>query len=419
MAVTASPSSSKKKVPAKRVPKQTRRQGKDVRSPEIAVTGDVPTALAELLALEDQGWVVSCYQKLEPRDRADGKFRIALKNRISRAEDRLRVLGFQHADRELVTAELERIYEFFLNTQNLDGSRGVAVFSGKGWVRAVRMPYVLRSRVMVDRTPVVSELVALTEAGTNVLAALVDRQHARIFVVGLDGVQEVEDLVDPLAPPVGKFRPDANAPGVGEYRFHSRIREEKHRHLAHVAHEMARIFRQRAFDGVVIGGIGTETEVLLPYLPTELRDKYLGAIKAAPRKVTAAEIRDQAMELWAEAAEHHAADAVGELEGLNSSGWATSGVEPTLQSLFQGQVRTLVVDHDAVVPGFRFPGSGRLSTQSAGLKTEGEPAPVADVIDDAMEDALRQRARVAVVGGDQAKRFDQLAAVLRFRITPK
>ena len=77
-------------------------------------------------------------------------FRIALKNRISRAEDRLQVLGFPHAEREQVTAQLERIYQYFLNTSNLDGSRGVAVFSGKGWVRAVRVPHVLRSVVGQD-----------------------------------------------------------------------------------------------------------------------------------------------------------------------------------------------------------------------------------------------------------------------------
>lgn len=414
MGATASPSSSKRKAT-----KSARRLGKDVRSPEVSVTGDVPTALAELLALEDQGWVVSCYQKLEPRDRAADKFRIALKNRISRAEDRLRVLGFAHGERELVTAELERVFEFFGHSVTLDGARGVAVFAGKGWLRAVRMPYVLRSRVMVDRTPVVSELVALTEAGTRVLVAVADRMHARLFIVDLEGVHEVEDLFEATAPPASKFRPDGNAPGVGEYRFHSRIREEKHRHLARVADEMSRLFRQRAFDGVVIGGIGTEADALLPHLPTDVRDRFIGVIKAAPRKVTPAEIREQAMERWAEAADAAAADAVGEYEGLKGSGWAVEGVDAALQALFQGQLRTLIVDHDAIVPGFRFPGSGRLSTSASGLKSEGDPVPVADLLDDAIEDALRQRSRVAVVRGEHATRFDRLAAILRFRITPK
>jgi peptide subunit release factor 1 (eRF1) len=74
------------------------------------------------------------------------------------------------------------------------------------------------------------------------------------------------------------------------------------------------------------------------------------------------------------------------------------------------------VDHDARVPGFRCGAGGRLSASVAACRGEGEPVPVADVLDDAMEDALRQRAHVAVVRGAPAKRFDRLAAILRFRV---
>jgi len=382
----------------------------------VSVTGDVPTALAELLALEDEGWVVSCYQKLEPGDRSGEKYRIKLKNRIARAKDRLKVLGFGHDERERLTAELDRVEGVFARARNLDGSRGVAVFAGDGWLRAVRLPFVLRSRVIVDRTPVVSELVALTEAGTRVLVVLADRLHARLFDVNLEAVHELDSIIEPTASQSTKWRPDSNAPGEGEYRFHSRIREEKHRHLARVADALSRTFRQRAFDGLVVGGIGPDVEALLPHLPTDLRDKVIGVMRTAPKKATPAEVREHAMALWAEAADAAAADAVGELEGLKTSGWGTDGVEPTLRALSLGQVRTLIVDPDAVVPGFRFPDSGRLSTSSSGLESEGQPAPVADVLDDAMEDALRQRARVAVARGDG---FDALAALLRFRITPK
>ena len=121
------------------------------------------------------------------------------------------------------------------------------------------------------------------------------------------------------------------------------------------------------------------------------------------------------MELWGDAADAAAADAVGELEGLQASGWAVNGVEPTLRALFQGQVRTLIVDQDAEQPGYRLPGSGRLTTAPSGLKSEGEPIPVADVLDDAIEDALRQRCRVAVVHGDDASLVEHAAAILRFR----
>jgi len=110
-----------------------------------------------------------------------------------------------------------------------------------------------------------------------------------------------------------------------------------------------------------------------------------------------------------------AADAVGELAGLLDTGWAVDGVDASLQALARGQVRTLVVDQDAELAGYRFQASGRLSRVASSTRGDGEAVPVADLLDDAIEDALRQRSRVAAVRGDLARHFDQVAAILRFR----
>jgi peptide subunit release factor 1 (eRF1) len=65
-----------------------------------------------------------------------------------------------------------------------------------------------------------------------------------------------------------------------------------------------------------------------------------------------------------------------------------NGIDPTLKALIRGQVRTLLADgHDD------------------------DPR-----IDDAVEEALRQRAQVDVLYDDAARRaVDGLAALLRFR----
>ena len=379
------------------------------------VSGDVPSTLAELLALGDLGWVVSCYQKLEPGDRANDKFRIKLKNRLRVAHERLGILGFSHDERETIGETLDQVESFFRNNTNLSGARGIAVFAGQGWMRAVRLPHVLRSRVLVDRTPVVGELVAYTEHGSRVLAVVADRVSARLFAVDLEGAEEIEGVVNPEATRSSKYHGSDDAPGQGEYKFHNKIREEKHRHLARISDEVARAFRQRAFDGVVVGGVGPDADALLPHLPSNVRDRVLGVVKLAPKHVTPAEVRERAIALWADATEHAAADAVGELEGLRASGWAVDGVDATLKALSRGQVRTLLVDQEAVVPGYRMAASGRLTLTPSGLRSEGEPLPIADLLDDAIEDALRQRARVYALMGDLAGEFDKIAAILRFR----
>ncbi len=411
MARTASPSSSRSAASAR------------------ALRGDgagLPGVLAELLAVgESRGWVVSCYQKLEPGDRAGEKYRIKLKNRLRRASDRLSVLGFTHAEREAVSGYLQRVEEFFRDPASLSGGRGIAVFVARGLFRAVQLPYVLKSRVMVDRTPVVGELVALAEAGTSLLAVVADRRSARFFDVGLDGVAELDGLAAPDATRPSRFHGERGmtrlhgargaVPGMGEFRFHNRIREERQRHLAHVTEAVAAHLRLKPFDGLVVGGIGVDASALLPHLSPPLRAKVLGVLRLAPRRVSAAEIRDRALELLADSAQRTASDAVAELQRLRASGWATGSVEPTLRALSRGQVRTLVVDADAEVAGYRCAASGRLTETPSGGRGEGEPLPIADLLDDAIEEALRQRARVAVVHGAAARGFDRLAAILRFR----
>lgn len=167
----------------------------------------------------------------------------------------------------------------------------------------------------------------------------------------------------------------------------------------------------------MIGGIGVDANALLPHLSPALRSRVLGVLRLAPRTATAAEIRDRAMELLAEAALRTSVEAVAELVSLRGTGWSVEPVEPALRALARGQVRTLIVDGDAAVPGFRCSGSGRLTELPSSGRGEGETLAIADLLDDAIEDALRQRARIAVVRGDEARRFDRLAAILRFRTT--
>jgi len=410
MAPIASRSSSKRRAAAGRGP--------------ATVTG----ALAELLAIGDRrGWVVSCYQKLEPGDRAGEKYRIKLKNRLRRAAERLRILGFSHAEREGLEAALSRVGAHFQQTSNLAGSRGLAVFAADGYFRAVAMPYVLKSRVVVDRTPVVGELVALAEGGTRLLAVVADRRSARFFDVGLEGVAELDGLLAPGAARPARFhgergmmrphgaRGGGAIPGVGEYRFHNRIREERQRHLASVADAVAAHLRAKPFDGVVVGGAGTDAEALLPHLGAPLRSRVLGVLRLPPKQVGAAEVRALSLELLADAAQRSAVESLAELASLLGTGMATESVEPTLRALSRGQVRTLIVDGNAEVPGYRCSVGGRLTERPTCGRGEGESVPVADLLDEAIEDALHQRARVAVVHGREARRFDRLAAILRFR----
>ncbi|MGH7659134.1 MAG: peptide chain release factor 1, partial [Gemmatimonadales bacterium] len=102
-------------------------------------------------------------------------------------------------------------------------------------------------------------------------------------------------------------------------------------------------------------------------------------------------------------------------EGLGT-GWGVNGVEPTLRSLARGQIRTLLVDADASMPGYRCSDSGRLALKERDCRGEGEPIPVLDVVDEAIEEGLRQRVDIDVVYDQEAAAaINGLAGLLRFR----
>jgi peptide subunit release factor 1 (eRF1) len=103
------------------------------------------------------------------------------------------------------------------------------------------------------------------------------------------------------------------------------------------------------------------------------------------------------------------------LEGTGT-GWGLNGLTPTLRALSRGQVRSLLVHADAAEPGFRCGNSGRLALTDRDCRGEGEPIAVLDVVDEAIEEALRQGVDVNVVYEPDARdSIDSLGALLRFR----
>src|SRR2546425_748777 len=313
--------------------------------------------------------VVSCYLKLEPRDKTRGKYLIKIKNRIREALAALQRQELERALRAQVAAGLERVQAYFGEPTPPPPARGVAP------------------------VPLVRELVALEEEFGTILVAACDRTSARFFEVTAYDVGELPSLTAEATRP-GKFHGERQAKrgnmlagGFGEHNYHMRIRVERQRHYAQVADRIFQIHTQRPLAGLVVAGIGVDAAALLPQLHTYLHDLVLGVVRLNPKRVTPAEVREAALSLREErerAWERAHAEAVREGVG---TGWAVNGIAPTLKALERGQMRTLLADG-----------------------ADDDPR-----IDDAIEEALAQRVQVDVVYDERARRVvDGLAGLLRF-----
>lgn len=361
--------------------------------------------------------VVTCYLKVEPRDRARGKYLIKVKNRVKAIEQALPSLGLERATAEAVRADLARVVAFLKHPGNLPATQGIAIFASgplKLW-EVVPLPSVHRSRLAVDRTPLVRELASTEDEFGRILTAVLDRTAARFFQVTASSVREVPGLTA-TATRGGRYHGDQDGPGWGEHSYHNRIREERARHLEAAAAQLQALDRKDPVNGIVLAGIGTDAGALQPFLHPYLLDRFMGTVRLNAKSVKPAEV------LQATLAVRHEWERASELlllheleEGLGT-GWAVDGVRETLKALGRGQVRTLLVDPDVAEPGYRAMASGRLAIMDADLRGEPDVVPVLDVVDDAIEEALRQRISVDVVYEPAAKKvFHGMAALLRFR----
>jgi peptide chain release factor subunit 1 len=384
--------------------------------------------LVERLARLHAGehWVVSCYLKLEPRDRARGKYLIKLKNRI---RDRLAWLehrGLDRAAREAVARDLERVRAYLEDPSNLPPGRGIAIFAcgPLGLLAAVPLPQVFRSRLAVDQTPLVRELAAVNDEFGRILCVVYDRASARFFDVGAFGVDELPGLAAGDTTRTGRFhgtsaaaRAGTGYSASGEHNFNQRIRVEKQRHYAQIAHRLFELTRANAVRGVVLAGTGADAGAVAPHLHPYVARLVLGNARLNPKSVASPAVFAAVLTVQGSSERAWEAEHIKALrEGLGT-GWAANGFEPTLRALARGQVRTLLVHAEQPAqPGFRCTESGRLSLTAEGCGAEGGAEPVLDLADDAIEEALRQRAQVDVVEDRGARaKVDGLAALLRFR----
>lgn len=381
-----------------------------------------PVGIAErldrLTSIEADGHrVVSCYLKLEPRDRSRGKYLIKFKNRVREVLQGLPRLGLERRVQEEVTRDIGRIQEHLRVPSSLPSAQGVALFAceGIGLFEAVPLPVVHRSRLAVDGSPLVRELASVEEEFGRLLTVVFDRTSARFFEVTAYETRELSGLrADSTR---GKrFHGDQDGPGWGEHTYNNRIRQEKQRHLEAIARELFAIDRRHPAHGIVLGGTGNDAGAVEPFLHSYLVERVIGTVRLNPKDATPAVVHTTTLavrEEYERAAERAMVREM--LDGVGS-GWALNGLTPTLRALSRGQVRSLLVNADAAQPGFRCGDSGRLALTERECRGEGTPVPVLDVVDDAIEEALRQGVDVNVVYEPDAREaIDGLGALLRFR----
>jgi peptide chain release factor subunit 1 len=345
--------------------------------------------------------------------------------------------------KESVLRDLNNILDFVKNPDNISGGRAFAIFAcdAKDLFEVIKLLYAYRNRIMNNKHPLIREILAIDEEFGKVGILLVDKHHIRFFIADITGTKEVADFVEPILVRAHKFHsggtflkgaegerrlqmpsrigaPNVVRHGVGEWRFHQRIQHDWHATLKLAADAVFEYWKEHPFDHLVIGSLeGEAVKEIENALHDYLKRILLGYIEINPAEADEVEVWNKLLEFRIQKDREEERELIKQLKEEIGWGTAVNGLEKTLEMLMFGNVRTLIVNEDFSKEGYICRGTETLSLNWECPSDNDKPEPVFDIVDEMIEEALYQRAKVEViVDKELQKEVDGVAALLRFRL---
>ena len=353
--------------------------------------------------------VLSVYLDLQPASQVKRSYRVEFKDLVKEAAGRL-----TEPERRDLAREAERVNEW-LDLTGQPRGLGVIIFSCTPrnlWL-AYLVPIAVRSHLAFEAKPDIAGLLELVDEHERFVVALVSKDKARLFTAFAGAIEEIDAFKD--------FVPGKTDAGALK-QSHIQRHHELHVlwHLKRVVQYLSTLQRRRNFDRLIIAGPVEVTSELQHMLPHVLRTR-LAAVIRAEVDATNAEVLDNVLEveqrIEAEGEDRLVADVV---EMAGSGGRATCGVGPTLDALWIGDVRVLVVADGMMLRGTECSNCRYLQQGSAQSCTKCSAAThaVHDLVHRITGRAVEQSGRVEIVHGRAAQRLstagDGLGALLRY-----
>ena len=379
----------------------------------------------------DEHPVISLYLKLGPNDRVNFKYKANLKNLIKGLRQALKEKKLSEAAVESFEKDITKLAKLIDDENKLSECRGICVFSNaksRLW-KVYKLPVVYRNQLVIDRSPLLGQLIKINDDYNNIVTVLIDRKKARIFRLEPDGCNEILDYFYPEASRTKKFKSTEGkfnqrltpasgtgslVQGYGEHSFHRTIDNEIHQHYKYIADKVFYAFNENKFDFLVLGGTEKNISEFSHHLHSYLQQRLVGTIRADVNKSKPSQVTEMTIETLKTFNAKKDKNILKEFEEKLRTRHAVNGLTPTLKALGRGQVKTLLVDESFSSPGFICPQTGVLALKKKkGVCPEGvEPIAVVDVVDDAIEEATRQKSEIEIL---RSKKIDGIGAILRFK----
>jgi peptide chain release factor subunit 1 len=361
------------------------------------------------------GRVVSMYLSLEPSEFATpGARETEVNSLLDEAQRELKAADdLSREERRALVRDLERIRQAMrADSLPAEGARSLAVFASTpaDLFEILRLPRPVGSQVVLDRSPYVEPLVALTEAQRSWAVLLVNRRTGRLLQGTSASLAEVTRIRDDV-------RDRLDNGDTEQVERERSIEHEKDLHIARIAEAAFRHFQRRPFERLLVGCPAELRGEIERGLHTYLRDRLAGHFDVDVENANPDEVLDAARPLMKEDDRRRERDALDRLrERLAAGRDAVAGLAPTLEALSEQRVETLLVDNGFQARGVRCPSCGWLGEEGDSCPADGTDLERrTDVVEDAVERALLQSADILIVRHhDDLGPLGQIGALLRF-----
>ena len=281
--------------------------------------------------------VISLYLDLKPNQHGRDEYGAFVRKAFA---ERLRTAppgSSQHRNLERAS---ERISSY-LATELKPSSNGLAIFSaGEGELEAIQFDAPLTEHALfIAPVPYLYPLARLVDQYPRYAAVVLDRNHARIFVVSLGSIERREEVV-------GTKTRRTSMGGWSQARYQRHIENIHLTHIKEVVDMLDRTVRDERVERIVVAGDEVVVALLREQLPQRLIDKLID-LPSIGKEMPDAEIVKGTLDAMRRKDAESDAEAVADVvDAWQAGGLGVMGPEASLSALERGQVDELLITAD-------------------------------------------------------------------------
>jgi len=367
-----------------------------------------------------------------------GNYESELNSMLREKEKLLAELDFSSGREQLTRKLLNNLRKRVEQLERPDGRELFISYSGDGFRQEYRFPVSMPSKLIIQPEPYIRPLESILEQFDRYFIAVIDRGRSRFFTSYLGRFQEEDISVESEVP--GQVSEDDTGKGARaslkskggtgreawggwkENKIQAHIEDHFQRYLKGLAVLLRRLTRKQNIDHLVLAGPkGEEGEIvqgLRPHLNRDVKEKIIGTFSGGS-KTEKNEIRGRFKELVRDFRLTRETKLLNRLfaESDKPEGLGVLGIEATLEALFNGKVKTLVLSEDVESAGWICPDDYYVSPEQEECPVCGEMMKVTeDLFGHMVWEAIDQNSEIFFVREAGRGSFAEAAvgALLRF-----